>query len=44
MEMVRRYNTEFRVWEVGYWVNNTLFHVVDLVYDYDELSLYREAA
>jgi hypothetical protein len=44
MEMVRRYNTEFRVWEVGYWVNNTLFHVVDLVYDYDELALYREAA
>ena len=42
--MVRRYNTEFRVWEVGYWVNNTLFHVVDLVYDYDELALYREAA
>ena len=44
MEMVRRYNTEFRVWDVGYWVNNTLFHVVDLVYDYDELALYREAA
>ena len=42
--MVRRYNTELRVWEVGYWVNNTLFQVVDLVRDYDELVIYRETA
>lgn len=42
--MVRRYNTELRVWEVGYWVNDTLFCVVDLVRDYDELVIYQEAA
>jgi hypothetical protein len=42
--MVRRYNTELRVWEVGYWVNDTRFKVVDLVQDYDELEIYREAA
>ena len=42
--MVRRYNTELRVWEVGYWVNDTLFRIVDLVRDYDELEIYREAA
>jgi hypothetical protein len=32
------------MWEVGYWVNDTLFRVVDLVQDYDELEIYREAA
>jgi hypothetical protein len=32
------------VWEVGYWVNDTLFRIVDLVQDYDELEIYREAA
>ena len=42
--MVRRYNTELRVWEVGYWVNDTLFRVVDPVRDYDELVIYQEAA
>jgi len=44
MNMVRRYNTEFRVWEVGYWVNDTLFRIIDLVKDYDDLSIYRELA
>jgi len=42
--MVRRYNTERCVWEVGYWINNTRFHIVDLVRDYDELQIYREPA
>lgn len=42
--MVSRYNTEFRVWEVGYWEDNIKFIVVDLVQDYDELAIYREAA
>ena len=44
MNMVRRYNTEFCVWEVGYWVNDTLFRIIDLVQDYDDLSIYRELA
>ena len=42
--MVSRYNTELRVWEVGVWINDTRFHVIDIVHDYDELSIYREAA
>ena len=42
--MVSRYNTELNVWEVGVWINDTLFRVVDLVRDYDELSIYREPA
>ena len=29
--MVSRYNTELRVWEVGYWEDNIKFIVVDLV-------------
>jgi hypothetical protein len=31
MKMVRRYNTEIKAWEVGYWINNTKFIVVDVV-------------
>ena len=44
MNMIRRYNTKLHVWEVGYWVNKTLFRVIDLVYDYDQLIIYRDAA
>ena len=42
--MVSRYNTELDVWEVGIWVNDTLFRIVDIVQDYDELAIYQEAA
>ena len=42
--MVRRYNTEFRIWEVGYWENDIKFVVIDIVRDYDELSIYQGAA
>jgi hypothetical protein len=44
MKMVRRYNTEIKAWEVGYWINNTKFIVVDVVQDYDDLKLYKEVA
>jgi len=42
--MVGRYNTELDLWEVGVWVNDTRFHVIDIVQDYDELAIYQEAA
>jgi hypothetical protein len=42
--MVRRYNTEIKAWEVGYWINNTKFIVVDVVQDYEDLRLYKEVA
>jgi hypothetical protein len=42
--MVSRYNTELDVWEVGVWINDTRFHVIDIVQDYDELAIYQEAA
>jgi len=42
--MVSRYNTELNVWEVGVWVNDTLFRIIDIVQDYDELVIYQEAA
>jgi hypothetical protein len=42
--MVSRYNTELNVWEVGVWINDTRFQIIDLVQDYDELEIYREAA
>lgn len=28
--MIRRYNTELRAWEVGYWVDNTRFYIVSI--------------
>jgi hypothetical protein len=42
--MVGRYNTELDLWEVGVWVNDTRFRIVDIVQDYDELAIYQEAA
>ena len=42
--MVSRYNTELNVWEVGVWINDTRFQIIDLVQDYDELVIYQEAA
>jgi hypothetical protein len=42
--MVSRYNTELNVWEVGVWINDTRFQIIDLVQDYDELEIYQEAA
>ena len=44
MNMVGRYLAELGLWEVGYWLNNTRFIVIDRVRDYDELSIYQEAA
>jgi hypothetical protein len=32
MKLVKRYNTEIKAWEVGYWINNTRFVVVDIVF------------
>ncbi len=26
--MIKRYNLQLNVWEIGYWVNNTTFKVV----------------
>lgn len=26
--MVKRYNTELRVWEIGFWITNTTFKVI----------------
>ena len=42
--MVGRYNTEQDVWEVGVWINNTVFRIIVRVQDYDELAIYRETA
>lgn len=44
MNLVRVYNTNLGAWEVGYWINNTRFIVVDCVRDYDDLVIYQEAA
>lgn len=31
--MIKRYNVELRLWEFGYWVDNTRFFVVTLSKD-----------